>query len=120
MLVMQVGITRATEICLQIGEDIMTVTMSLIYLTGGEIVTDLTQSLRDPHREWSPSSKRYSHSSSKYESSLSSEYLTKRRDSSPRHRRLCDSYVNDVFQVKKHSPDRSTHDSLNRMGNYES
>ena len=46
MLVMQVGITQATEICLQIGEGIMTITRSLIHLTGGEIVTDLTQSLQ--------------------------------------------------------------------------
>ena len=45
MLVMQVGITQATEICLEIREGILAVTRSLIHLTGGDIVTDLTQSL---------------------------------------------------------------------------
>ena len=45
MLVRQVGITQATEICLHIGEGILAVTRSLIHLTGGEIMTDLAQSL---------------------------------------------------------------------------
>ena len=45
MLVMQVGITQATEICLQIGEGILAVTRSLIHLKGRDTVTDLAQSL---------------------------------------------------------------------------
>ena len=45
MLVMQVGITQATEICLQIGEGILAVKRSVIHLTGGDIITDLAQSL---------------------------------------------------------------------------
>ena len=71
-------------------------------------------------QEQSPSLKLYSHSSSQYESSSSYQHVTKGKQSSPHPSRLCDSHLNDVFQVKKHSTGRSNHDSLNSMGNYES